>query len=54
MTNSPKLGRLQCTFPKLTEVNQQYILGIAKGLKHAQVRLEEIPGKRPPLVGERK
>jgi len=31
-----KLAQLQCTFPKLTEVNQQYVLGLAEGLKRAQ------------------
>jgi hypothetical protein len=34
--NDTKLLKLQCTFPKLTEENQQYILGLAEGLKHAQ------------------
>ena len=31
-----KLTHLQCTFPKLTEVNQNYVLGLAEGLKRAQ------------------
>ena len=31
-----KLEKLQCTFPKLTEVNQHYVLGLAEGLKRAQ------------------
>jgi len=31
-----KLEKLQCTFPKLTEANQQYMLGLAEGLKRAQ------------------
>jgi hypothetical protein len=31
-----KLTQLQCTFPKLTEANQQYVLGLAEGLKRAQ------------------
>jgi len=31
-----KLEKLQCTFPKLTEVNQHYVLGLAEGLKWAQ------------------
>lgn len=34
--NNEKLVKLQCTFPKLTESNQQYMLGIAEGLKHVQ------------------
>jgi len=36
MENLPKLEKLQCTFPKLTEANQQYVLGLAEGLKRAQ------------------
>jgi hypothetical protein len=31
-----KLTQLQCTFPKLTEANQHYVLGLAEGLKRAQ------------------
>jgi len=31
-----KLAQLQCTFPKLTEANQHYVLGLAEGLKRAQ------------------
>ena len=36
MENNFKLDRLKCTFPKLTETNQYYILGIAAGLKYVQ------------------
>ena len=36
MENLKKLAQLQCTFPKLTEVNQHYVLGLAEGLKRAQ------------------
>jgi len=36
MNNSNKLEKLQCTFPKLTEANQHYVLGLAEGLKRAQ------------------
>jgi len=36
MNNGEKLEKLQCTFPKLTEANQQYVLGLAEGLKRAQ------------------
>jgi hypothetical protein len=36
MNNDNKLEKLQCTFPKLTEVNQHYVLGLAEGLKRAQ------------------
>jgi len=32
-----KLKKLHCTFPKLTETNQFFVLGLAEGLKHAQV-----------------
>jgi hypothetical protein len=34
--DSVKLKELQCAFPKLTEVNQYYVLGLAEGLIHAQ------------------
>ena len=36
MKNNGKLALLQCNFPRLTEVNQQYVLGLAEGLKRAQ------------------
>jgi hypothetical protein len=36
MNNSNKLEKLQCTFPRLTEANQHYVLGLAEGLKRAQ------------------
>jgi len=36
MENLLKLEKLQCTFPKLTETNQHYVLGLAEGLKQAQ------------------
>lgn len=34
--NNSKLEYLQCTFPKLTETNQYYVLGLAEGIKQAQ------------------
>ena len=39
-----KLETLQCTFPKLTEMDQHYILGFAEGLKQAQ---NGKPAKQP-------
>jgi len=36
MNNGNKLEKLQCTFPKLNDVNQHYVLGLAEGLKRAQ------------------
>jgi len=36
MANSTKVDHLKTTFPKLTEANQQYVLGLAEGLKQAQ------------------
>jgi hypothetical protein len=39
--NDTNLLKLQCAFPKLTEENQQYILGLAAGLKHAQNQVEK-------------
>jgi len=42
--NSATMEKLCCSFPKLTETNQQYVLGLAEGLKKAQNnRLEEQP-----------
>jgi len=39
--NQVKIERLQCTFPKLTETNQYYVIGLVEGLKHAQVNRKE-------------
>ena len=36
MQDNLKLKHLQTFFPKLTESNQQYVLGLIEGLKHAQ------------------
>jgi len=36
MNINGKLAQLQCTFPKLSEANQHYVLGLAEGLKRAQ------------------
>lgn len=41
--NIKSLEKLQCTFPKLTEINQFYILGLVEGLKHAQGTGNEKP-----------
>jgi hypothetical protein len=35
-TNSAAIKKLYGTFPQLTETNQQYVLGLAEGLKKAQ------------------
>jgi hypothetical protein len=40
MTSSDKLKELRSSFPKLTEENQQYMLGMTEGLKHAQTILK--------------
>jgi hypothetical protein len=40
MNINGKLEKLQCTFPKLTEVNQHYMLGLAEGLKRALKRAQ--------------
>ena len=34
--NDARIGKLRCSFPKLTETNQIYVLGFAEGLKQAQ------------------
>jgi len=39
-SNVTKLEKLQCTFPKLTDANQQFVLGIAFGLKYSQGKFE--------------
>jgi len=50
MNNGNKLEKLQCTFPKLTEANQHYVLGLAEGLKRAQKGKAE-EGTRAGKVG---
>jgi hypothetical protein len=44
--NSTRLAKLQCTFPKLTEEDQQYVFGLAEGLRYAQNKSGEIPEKK--------
>jgi len=36
-----KLEHLQVFFPRLTESNQQYVLGLVEGLKYAQGRCDQ-------------
>jgi hypothetical protein len=49
-----KLAQLQCTFPKLTEANQHYMLGLAEGLKQAQKgRTVEQPKDAKGSLGEK-
>ena len=43
-SNITKLDKLQIKFPKLTEANQQFVLGIAAGLKYSQGKFEEASG----------
>ncbi|MCL2442873.1 MAG: hypothetical protein FWD13_05335 [Treponema sp.] len=38
MIEQLKLDHIQNTFPKLTETNQYYVLGLIEGLKYAQGR----------------
>ena len=45
-----KIAKLQCGFPKLTEANQQYVMGVAEGLKYAQNNAGETSEKRPLLL----
>jgi hypothetical protein len=42
------LEQLRKKFPKLTGVNQQYILGVTIGLKHAQGHLGKTPENKNP------
>ena len=48
-SNNEKIEKLQCTFPKLTEMNQEYVLGFSEGLRYAQDKGKKPPGKVPPL-----
>jgi hypothetical protein len=42
--NIAAIKKIVSTFPSLTEANQQYVLGLAEGLKKAQnSRLKEQP-----------
>ena len=54
MTKNAQAEQLLQNFLRLTESNQQYVLGIAKGLKHAQEKLEEVSEKRPALLKTKK
>jgi hypothetical protein len=45
LENGGKIAKLECSFPRLTEANQQYVLGVAEGLKYAQNRQGENPEK---------
>ena len=40
-TEANNIEKLQCAFPRLTEANQFYVLGLIEGLKHAQIREKE-------------
>jgi hypothetical protein len=46
------LSKLQCTFPKLTEANQQLVEGIIIGLKYAQTKVEDFQMLKIPLLVE--
>jgi hypothetical protein len=52
--NNIKIGKLQCTFPKLTETNQEFMLGLAEGLKFAQYNSKEKKEVKMPDVTETK
>jgi hypothetical protein len=43
--NHIPLDQLQHTFPKLTEANQQYVLGLTEGLRYAQNKAGETSEK---------
>jgi hypothetical protein len=49
MSINRKLEKLQCTFPKLSEANQHYVLGLAEGLKQAQKGKEKSSQKEMGL-----
>ena len=45
MSKEQNFEHLQCTFPKLTETNQSFVLGLAEGLRQAQRKTSSIiPG----------
>jgi hypothetical protein len=46
MINHINLEQLQHTFPKLTEANQQYVLGLTEGIRYAQNKAGKIPEKK--------
>ena len=41
MENTVKQNYLLYTFPRLTESHQQYVLGLAEGIKHIQRRYKK-------------
>ena len=45
MQDNIKIEQLQCSFSKLTEDNQFFVLGLAEGLKHAQDHKYKEPPK---------
>jgi len=54
MKNNGNLAKLKSTFPKLTEANQQYVLGLAEGLKQAQGdKIADGAKEEKPDLGER-
>jgi len=54
MKNNGNLDHLKTTFPKLTEANQHYVLGLAEGLKQAQSgKAGEEAKEEKPGSGER-
>jgi len=57
MIDSIRLERLKGTFPKLTDVNQHFVLGLTTGLKYVQDKFKK-PSKpvkeTPAISGEAK
>jgi len=45
------IEKLYCTFPRLTEANQQYVLGLAEGLKKAQNPGQACPDRKNAPTG---
>ena len=46
------LAKLQHSFPQLTDMNQQYMLGIAVGLKYVQENFKETPNTGKETFGK--
>ena len=50
MKASIKLEQLHYTFPRLTEANQQFVLGFAEGLKLAQNAGKKNPAEKTKAI----
>ena len=49
-----KVKHLQSNFTRLSEMNQQYVLGLAVGLKHVQESSNKLPRQDNVSLGKNK